>query len=240
MSFLQNTLRLAKYEFDRYWVNYLWTGIYAIFIGLMNVFLLHFSSIEAETPNEEWVLKFSLNLYFLFAMAVLGGKMNSPSGFKAISKRISFLKRLPIIDRELVISQLLLTVGILLVNCLLCFTLIWWFAPELREQLQGESYFWFAFFWIGYFLIWAGWFPYCELANHTSFTVWAWVAFFFLLSTGVSILLAFLKVNVVQWSIDLILHYGAAASAVSLAIGAAAALLWSRAAEIRLRKMDLS
>ena len=159
-----------------------------------------------------------------------------------LSKRLHFLRSMPIEVRELVASRVL----ILLFSVLIlapCF-----FAPlYLVSDLEGEpaglgfsGHLWFALVWVGYSLALGGANLYGWLAVSGRTSLWIALA-----ATPAAILVVVLLnwwvgVPVVMTTLELSRTHGPLLAVFALAVGFVGLFLWARLMERRLRRRDLS
>lgn len=243
---LTGALWLAKMEVERVWFSYLLTGLLLLFLGffvvpsLSGVFELRGVGQGGQKVEDLYNALFA-DCLFLAICAFLAVNLvsgNRPLGQRdAFSKRLVFLRGLPIPAKSLVGSCALCTLFALVLN-VPAFFLPAYFLSDLGQL--GTSYPWFAGIWIGYGLLASGLYLLFELtANGKAYGP---------ISIGLAVSLL-LVLAYVEWRVDFSLvgatvrltqSYGALAAFISILAGAAAFALLYWATVHRINEGDLS
>lgn len=247
METLAEARWLAGKEIKRAWLSYPVSGLFVLFLGLLVVpalsGVLELEGLDAPGRRlESSYNAFFPDLLFLIMGAVL--TVNSISGDylriwqdDVFSRRLLFLRSLPISTRSLVASR------VMSMLFALPFTGPAFFLPVFLLSDLGElgvSYLWFVGIWLGWSLLYAGFTLFCEFGM--SGKVYTWIS---LANIG-----AFLVVvAALEWTADLRLvertaslaqSYGALPAVASLAIGVCGLVLLARVTVRRVGRRDLS
>ena len=156
---------LARQEIKRTWLSYLATGTFFLLFGLFALTYLG-QLFDGEASSS---MTFSSNVFFLAIISALA--VNSLSkdylyswGRDNFSDRLTFLRSLPISNREMVLNRLLTLLVALLVNTVLFFLPPYLLSETLRAGLGPTQYLWFIVMWASYALLGAGFYIYMEFS----------------------------------------------------------------------------
>jgi len=248
MQTLRNALWLAGKDMKRTRISYLASGLFMLFFGLLgSVNVENFFRVEgAGGRGDAFTISlnsYSLDIFFLAVVPLAAGNFISRdylgSWRDSFSKKLSFLRALPILPEELVIGRVLNMLPALVLTGPAFFLPVYLLSRGLREQLDPVRYLWFAAIWIGYAILVAGLYLYLEMSvsgkTYNLLMVPA-IAFFFALP---ALTTWGLDLRLVAGTIGLVRFYGPIPAGLALLIGGAGFLLWVIAATRRLKKRDL-
>jgi len=242
---------LARRDIRRTWISYPATGLVALFAGLFYTVLLPgwFSQVgligELEGNVTGLVNGFVLDMGFLMVTpilvinAILNRDYSARFKHDNMSRRIAFLRSLPITTRVLVTSRVLTMLLALPVTAPLFFLPPYLLSPALGEGLVPAQYLSFAAIWIGYALVVGGGYMYVWMGVSGSTDRRISLGLIFLIPIFAGLLNGF-DVNIVEGTITLARAYGPLAAIVALAVGSVGLFLWGRAAERCLGNRDLT
>jgi hypothetical protein len=246
----------AKKEMKGAWLSYSLTGLFVVFMGLFGVATLS-GIFELEgfgawgQRMEDYCNAFFLDYLFLTVCALLG--VNTVYGGRGplllswdtwretpTSRKLLFLRGLPVPAGSLVGSRMISMLFALMVNAVAFFTPVF-LLSDLRE-LGTSKYLWFAGIWIGYALATSGLYLLCELTLRSDK---AHTLFSFGLATSLIVV-----VLLIEWTLEPSLvektaklaqsHYGALLAILSILVGGTALMLLPRLTAGRIEKRDLS
>ena len=169
MNTISQARWLAWQEIKRTWLSYLATGTFFLLFGLFAFIYLGqlFDGEASLRTTENNSMTFSSNVFFLAIISALA--VNSLSkdylyswGRDTFSERLTFLRSLPISNREMVVNRLLTLLLALLVNTVLFFLPPYLLSETLRAGLSTTQYLWFIAMWASYALLGAGFYIYME------------------------------------------------------------------------------
>ena len=242
----RNAFWLAGKELQRTWLSYLATVVLAALYGAFAaVALLDALPIDTQ-PNI--YASASVDIFFVFGVSALATNALSKdylySWGDTFSKRLRFLRGLPVSAEELVVSRVLTILVALFLNSVAFLVTIYLLSASVGDRLIAQlgfgEYLSFAGIWAGYAVFCSGAWMYGEFGlngrtyNNIVFGVMG-VAFVFL------IFLEWLfKLRIVERSIYLAGTYGPLPAILTLLLGGVAFALWSRAAVRKIKRRDLT
>lgn len=229
---------LAKWEIRRSKLSLLATALFTLVLGLVFV-----GPVIDATLRGKLFSAFVVDFVFLALFANLAINWTSTGYFfvgqDAFSKRLSFLRSLPVSARDIVSGRALIMVLTLLVMSPIAFLPPYLLSGAVREELGPVGYPCFAILWAMYGIVSGCLNAYLELGGRARtmlLTHGAWVlvlVLFVALATASG-------THLVAGSAQFARTHGPVAAMVALAVGSAALLSWSRLMERRLRRRDLS
>lgn len=243
---LQQAFWLVKKEIKTQWGAIVLTVGATTLIAFFTSLLLDHSVRHYFGTNETFDRHMFLDVIFLVLSPSFGAIfMARPYlTFQTIkedpfSKRMAFLRSLPIPIATLSLSRMLLMLVILFIMSLTFFITITIALPtEFFELLTVREYFIFILFWFGYALMMAGMNPYIEFGtNGKVLHIVPWI----LVVVFLSIFLCFYVVvgqGVVETMLILVKNYGWPVALISIMIGVCATFIWNQLLTMRLRRRD--
>lgn len=240
----RNALWLAGRELRRTWLSYPATAVLAVVFGLFAAALLN--GLSVETPPNRFASA-AADIFFIFGLSSLAINALSKdylySWGDAFSKRLRFLRSLPISAEELVTSRVLAMLVALVLNSAAFFTTVYLLSGPLGNQLLTrlgfEGYLAFAGIWLGYAAFCGGAWMYGEFGLHG--VTYNQIALG-VVSVGFALLVFsewLFNLRVVERSIYLAESYSLLPAALTLLVGGVAFALWSRAAARKIKRRDL-
>ena len=157
-----------------------------------------------------------------------------------LTKRLFFLRSLPIGVRELVVGRVLVMLFTLLVMAPCFFVPLYLMSAEPAFGSDPVRYAWFAVLWLGFALFVGGANMYAWLATDGRTNVWVAAVAIVSIALVVGLLNAAFGVGIVTGTMGLVRAYGPLPSVLSLLAGLGALFLWALAMERRLKRRDLS
>lgn len=235
------------------WVSFAATAFAASLVGafagtLLNGVFFVVRDGSGESPDVG-MNSFMLDLWFLFLVplfitqnVLLNREYASYWRTDYLSKRLHFLRSLPIEVRELVAGRVLVLLFSVLVLA------PFFFAPlYLVSDLEGEpaglgfgGHLWFALVWVGYSLAFGGANLYGWLAVSGRTSLWIALAATPAAFLAVALLDWWFGIPVVMSTLELSRTRGPLVAVFALAVGSVGLFLWARLMERRLRRRDLS
>lgn len=157
----------------------------------------------------------------------------------SMSRRMAFLRGMPVPVPAIVAGRMLMMLTTLLVSAPPFFTVVYLFARGSEEVPAGAGFLWFALIWIGYALVVGGYYMYIWLGISgktdraiTLLTVLTYV----IVAVSVNLLS---DVGLVEGTTLLAREYGVLAGVVALVAGGAAFVLWGRVSVQRLERREI-
>ena len=249
MEALREARWLAAKELRRTWLSYPATGLFVFFFGFMltgwvEIFSEALDNGPSEDAEEATFGAYYVDVFFLALGLLLVGNYVSrdylSSWVDSFSKRLYFLRSLPISVWGVVMSRMLTMVPALVFTVPALFLPVYFLSEAFASQLGPLQYLWFAAIWVGYGFFWAGLFLYLELGIHGKTYNW--------LAIGMVVFLLFLfwpldwllDLRLVGRTIELVGTYGALPAIAALLVGITGFVLWGRATVRRIERRDLS
>jgi hypothetical protein len=230
---------LAAEELRRTWPSYPLTGLMMLLFGLFAAAFFELA-LGAEEPFGD----FPADVFFLAAalnLAVNSVSRDYLSSWNdSFSRRLSFLRSLPIPVPALVAGRLLTMLTALPLTVPALFLPPYLLSDALREALDPAQYLAFVAMWVGYALLCAGFWLYSEfnLPGKTYNYVVFGILALMLLSVGLAEWL--LDARLTERTVGLVQSYGALPAALALVVGAAGLALGAWTTTVRLGKRDLA
>ena len=240
----RNALWLAGRELRRTRFSYLATMVLAALYGLFAVVLLDNLPVSSMPDT---LASAAADIFFMFGVSTFGTNALSKdylySWGDTFSKRLGFLRSLPVSAEGLVASRVLTMLVALILNSAAFFTTIYLLSGSSGEQLVARlgfgEYLAFAGIWVGYAIFCSGAWMYGEFGLHGK----TYNQIVLGVLSVAFIVLAFSEwlfdARIVERSIYLADSYGPFPAILALLVGGAAFVLWSRAAVRRIERRDL-
>lgn len=233
-----NVWWLAAGELWRARVSYLATALFTVIVALFAFALSSgFYSGFDGTPG------FFLDMYFLLICCNLALNWTAPGywqpGEDLLSKRLRFLRTLPIALRELVASRAAVMVATLAVMAPIFFLTLYLLSGDLRADLGPARFLSFAAIWSGYALLMGALGLYLEWGfsgERLLALQFVWAASL----VALALLAGVLGVGIFAGTVELARSHGPLPAVVALLIGLAGLALSGWATTKRLRHRDLS
>ena len=239
-----STRWLAIRDIRRSRLSYFVTALFGLLFGVLAVLMLGDTQTGAPSSKPE---NAALDVFFIFAVSTFATNSFSRdylySWGDTFTKRLHFLRSLPISAGELVASRVLAMLPALIFNSLVGFVTVyflsWSFGGRLVQQLGPGEYLAFAGIWVGYAIFFGGAWLYGEFGLHGR--TFNWIVFGIV---GCTLPLLFalewlFDLRIVVRTIELVEAYGAWPTVLSLAVGMAAFALWARATVRRIECREL-
>lgn len=233
----RNARRLAGRELRRSCRSFLWTTVFTAVAALFASTLVYgFYEVEELTD-------FFVDMFFLLVCANLSLNWAAVDylqpGADLLSKRLRFLKSLPIAAWDLAVSRAAVIVVTLAIVAPVFFLVLYLISGELRTELGPAGYVSFVGIWSGYALLMGALEMYLE---------WSFSGdrlFAFQLVWIVTLIAAALAAELLGWpvfgiTVDLAEVYGFVPAVVTLLVGGLALAFSVRTTARRLARRDLS
>jgi len=165
MRALQNAGWIAGWEMRRAWLSYPLSAALLSFFGVVGA---HFADEALAGPGGAGAAfrVFYLDFFFLAATSLLAGNFFSRdyalSWGDTFSRRLAFLRRLPVSPGEIVAGRVLSMLAAAVINVPLFFLALYALSGALGGLLEGTERVWFAGLWFGAALAWGGLYLYLE------------------------------------------------------------------------------
>jgi ABC-type transport system involved in multi-copper enzyme maturation permease subunit len=243
---------LAGVDVRRHWLSYPASFLLAVVIGAFAANLFNgIFVVEGAGPSGEAFEARSnavLSSFFMFAtipylmVNMLFNPELKPSFSRDdnFTRKLVFLRSLPVSAGAIVASRMLAMLATLVVAAPAFFTMFYLIARQAPGFAAGPGFVWFASLWIGLALLYAGGLLYIWIArSKRAEVVMGFVNPVALLLVAVA--LGFLLDHgFVGWTMDLAREYGARAGVAGLLVGAAGFAFGGWRTTRRLRRRDLS
>lgn len=245
MSTWRSARWLAKKELRRTWLSYILTALVALLFGL---FAIQFLNDLQTVTSPDRAASAAVDIFFVFGLSALATNAFSRDYLYSLgdsfSKRLYFLRSLPISIGALVASRPLTMLLALALNSLVFFAAIRGISGssgvQIVQRLGTGEYLTFAGIWLGYVLVCAGAWLYGEFGLHGRTFNWITIgimAFVFVLLVLAETLL---DVRIVLTTIQLAEAYGPLLGLPVLFFGVLALTLSGWATGWRLKRRDLT
>lgn len=255
MKTWRNAAWLAGKDIRRTWFSYLFAGVVWLLVGIFTTTLLN-GVFELEGFGawgervERGYNNALLDLWFLAMCPALMINLFFNQDYSArftkdnMSRRISFLRGLPISARELVLERVLLMLLSLAITAPIFFLIPYLlsdvFSLSLAETTSWIHYLWFVLIWIGYTLFAGGFYLYGWLGfskkgdvRFTAFLVLFWLSLVGAMNWG-------LGIGIVSATIGLIESFGSSPALLASLVGILCFVFWAWMTTQQLKKRDLS
>lgn len=244
METLYEARWLAGKEIQRTWPSYLITAALALLFGVFAVFVLD----ALRTDPADGAGSAGLDIFFIFGVSAFTTNSLSRDylrswGGDTFSKRLHFLRSLPISAGEVVAGRVLTMLPALVLNSLAFFVVIYVasesYGGGLVEQLETGEYLAFVGIWVGYAVFCGGAWLYGELGlhgrtyNRIAFGVMALVLVLLVAAEWL------LDARIVARTIGLAEEYGALPAILALLMGVVVFALWAMVVVRRIERRDL-
>ncbi len=242
---LAKTRWLAVREVRRNWLSYLIIALFGLVFGVLAVLMSNDLQIGAPANRAEDA---ALDVFFIFALSIFAINSLSRkylySWVDIFSRRLHFLRSLPISTGEIVASRILAMILALIFNSLVGFSTVyflsWSFGGQLSQQLGPGGYLAFAGVWVGYAIFFGGAWSYAEFGLHGR--IFNWIVFGIV---GCTLPLLFMlewlfNPRIVTRMIYLVEAYGALPAVLAIIAGTTGFSLWARATMRRIERRELS
>lgn len=243
MTTWRNAGWLAVRDLRNTWPSHSITLLATALLGLTAMFLLTTSLTSTERVPGGW---FSASLAdWIVLLTAPNFAVNwLSSGYMTIwrdpfSKRLAFLRSLPIPVRELVAGRLLFMLLSTMISASVFFIPFYLLLEDLRELAEPSVFLWFTLVWTGYALASGGVALFLELGLPGKVTFWVQGAWAAVLVCVIVVFNGLLGRSLVAESLGLAETYGAAPAALALCAGLAGFLAGARATQQRLERREL-
>ncbi len=241
----RNVRWLSAENIRRNRLSYPSTGLAALLAGLYTMVLYGLQG-SGKGWVEEAVGGSVLDLWFLAMCPALTINFVFNRDYASrftkdnMTRRLAFLRSLPISARELVASRALVMMSSLAVTSPLFFLPPYLLSSSLSDRLGPVEYLWFVLIWIGYALFSGGFYLYTWLSFLKRGDSWSILSFLLFLFFAIGTMDWIIGVGIVSTAMDLAKSYGPLSALVVLLAGGISFLLWGLATERRLKRRDLS
>ncbi len=246
MSIFAEARWLAGQEIKRSWLSYPATALMVLFFGYFaastvdGFLVLEGFGEGGKTFQDRFDAWFSGYIFISFSV-FLGLNWMSREYWRvfsedAFSKRLAFVRGLPISASTLVLGRLMSMCPALLLNTPAFFVPVYWISDlsELRW-----NFLWFVAVWIGYSFIGTGISLLAEFAISGRVYLWATLVGVFVLFFGLIALEFTVDLALVSRTAGLVQTYGPLPALASVLLGAAALAILTRATIRRVERRDL-
>ena len=246
MSTVAEARWLAGQEIKRSWLSYPVTALVMLVFVWFYTYVIDGIIIDEGLDFMVDGRTFFLNalledFLFLWFCAVLAANWMSREYLQifskdSFSKRLDFMRCLPISAASLVLGRLISMCFSLLLNAPALFVTVY-----LLSNLNGLgwSYLWFAAVWVGYSLIGAGLWLLGEFTISGKTYTWLSIAWAFLLLPVLIALEAAVELRLVTKIAELVQTYGPLPALASILLGAAVLVLLTKTTIRRVERRDL-
>lgn len=176
MTPTQEAWRLLQYDWKRFWVDLLFTGIFSIVLGMGSAMFIN-GLIDMRKVSEPFPLNgLILDLYFIlfipmFTVVWAGREYWNPTKMRAMfDHRLLILRILPISTAGFVRSRVFQVIGVALFCSIAFFPAFYLVGIELRHWLNPGQFVLFASIWLGYGLAAGGIYPLLEWGSTRRWT----------------------------------------------------------------------
>ncbi len=234
---------LARREMRHRWRSYLATAVFMAAFGFGGAMVT--GDFSKESVNTAAVV--GADIFFVCICPLLAFNWAMKDGVQLgtdpFSKRLYFLRSLPVSVPQIVASRVLSMAPALVLNSLAFFGSLYAFVAmmgsPLSTRLDTAGYVWFALMLVGYALIWAGANLYAEQGTSGSTYMRAQFAMFIPIVALLLLLEWALDPGIIPTLIDLGESYGPLSVAPFLLVGTGAFAAWAVATTRRIARRDL-
>lgn len=235
--------RLAGWEIRRTWVSYVATPFLAAGFGFLAATMVADFEGSAKPFNSV-----AVDIFFVFGCAALGINFAAKEQLRLaqdpFTKRLNFLRSLPVSARWIVEGRALSLIPALLLNSTFFFValyvLSWVMGGPAITDLGLSSYTWFALIWASYSLLVVGSNLFCETSVGGRTYMLVQFISFPLLGGLIAVAHGVFGVGVVQSTLAIAGGHGGLAGPLAIAGGIAAFSAWAAAAVRQLSTRDLA
>jgi MFS family permease len=233
----RSVLRLAGYEIRRTWIAYLATGL-GMFVlgGLVAPTLEVIGQVDDRARKDVFQADFLMLILATLLATNFMARDYFASWKDPFTRRLTFLRSLPIPVRVLVSGRMVAMCFTLLFTVPAFFLPIYFFGDH---DLSGAAFVSFALIWIGYALMWSGINLYLELTTHgLIYSIICFVLVGVILGASAAMIWVF-DYQVSVRVADLARDHGLFAAAVALVSGVLVFGLLALATERRVQRREL-
>ena len=237
---------LAERDARRAWLSFPATALLAVALGLFTGVLTS-DVFHARAEHDAIFPSLLLDFYF---MGVAGLFLTLNALFNKdysaywrrdyLSKRLFFLRSLPIGVRELVLSRVIIMLLTLVVTAPCFFLPLYLVSADPAFGSDPVRYAWFVALWLGYALFAGGANMYAWLGTDGRTNLWVALIVMALLALVIGLSNAAFGVGIVVGTMGLVRAYGPLPAVLALLAGLGTLFLWALAMERRLERRDLS
>lgn len=234
---------LARREMWHRWRSYLATAIFMAAFGFGGAMVT--GDFSEESVNTAAVV--GADIFFVCICPLLAFNWAMKDGLQLgadpFSKRLYFLRSLPVSVPQIVASRVLSMAPALVLNSVAFFGALYAFSgvmgSSVSARLGAPGYLWFALMWVGYALVWGGANLYVEQGTSGSTYMRAQFAMFVPLAALIVVLEWALDPGIIPTLIDLGESYGLLSVAPFLLVGTGTFAAWAMATARRIARRDL-
>lgn len=246
MKTWRNAWWLAGRDVRRAWFSFPATALLVVVFGLLTGVLTSDAS-SGRWPEHGSFDALLLDFYFLgvvgpvLTLNVLFNKDYSAYWRRDyLTKRLFFLRSLPIGVRELVLGRVLVMLLTLVVMAPCFFVPLYLVSADPALGSDPVRYAWFVVLWLGYALLIGGANMYAWLATDGRTNVWVTVVVLVVFTLIIGLSNAAFGAGIVAGTMGLVRAYGPLPAVLAFLAGLSALFLWALAMERRLKRRDLS
>lgn len=233
--------RLAGMEIRSSWPSYVLSAAISALFGVLIAGPLNAPG--GELSNSE---AFTMAVLFVAFTSVLAANWASGAYVRAYSddpftKRTAFLRTLPIPARTVALGKALAFLPSLAANSVAFFVppyALFFTGADgwLVDRLDLAGYLCFAGFWLGYAILWGGFYVYFELCVGGRLYTWISFAGVFVIFAVISFLEFGVQARIVEWLVGTAATSGIALAGSSLLVGTAGCVVVMAARRLRKRE----